>query len=66
MEIDNLRKERNAYKKVNCKLKKELTEKKNEMQKELKESEEVYLKKENIRKKLKDLKVDAEKQDKDY
>lgn len=66
MDIDNLRKERNAYKKINLKLKAELQEKKKLMQKELKDSEEVYLRKETISKKLKDLKQDAEKQDKGY
>lgn len=65
MEIDNFRKEMNAYKKINTNLKKELSEKKKNLQKDLKESEDLYLKKETIRKQLKDLKIDAEKQDKD-
>ena len=55
MDIDNLRKERNTYKEITKKLKYELEEKKREMEKELKEAEEVYLRKETIRKKLKDL-----------
>ena len=61
MEINDLRKERNAYIEVNKKLQKELKSKKVELEKEIKEAEEIYLRKENIKKKLVDLKKDADK-----
>lgn len=66
MQIDDLRKERNVYMEINDKLKKELKRKKKELEGELKQAEEVYMRKETIKKKLTDLKKDAEKQDKDY
>eukprot|EP00347_Sterkiella_histriomuscorum_P002361 403368450 len=64
--IDDLRKERNVYKKINKKLKEELKIKKTDLEKELKEAEEIYIRKEMIRKKLSELKVETEKQDTDY
>ncbi len=58
--IDDLRKEANVYKKINKKLKEELKTKKQELEKELKEAEDIYIRKETIRKKLQDLKVETE------
>jgi hypothetical protein len=43
-----------------------LSKKKELMERELKDAEEVYLKKENIKKKLKELRTDSEKQNNDY
>ena len=64
--IDDLRKERNVYKKINKKLKEEIKLKKHLLEKELKEAEDIYLRKEQMRKKLTELKKDTEKQDVDY
>ncbi len=64
--IDELRKERNVYKKINIKLKDELKSKKLVLEKELKEAEEIYLRKETLRKQLSELKKDTEKQDQDH
>ena len=50
--IDDLRKEANVYKKINKKLKEELKTKKQDLEKELKEAEDIYIRKETIRKKL--------------
>ena len=61
-----MRKERNVYKKINKKLKDELKFKKKNLEKELKEAEEIYIRKEAIRKKLRELKQETEKQDGDY
>lgn len=54
--IDDLRKERNVYKKINKKLKDELKFKKKDLERELKEAEEIFIRKETIRKKLTELK----------
>lgn len=56
-----MRKETNLYKKINKKLKEELKIKKGELEKELKEAEEIYLRKENIKKKLTELQIETEK-----
>lgn len=51
---------------INDKLQKELKKKKKELESELQSAEEVYMRKETIKKKLTDLKKDAENQDKEY
>ena len=60
MTIDDLRKERLVYKDINKKLQSELNKKKELMEKELKEAEDIYMKKENIKKKLKEMKSESE------
>ncbi len=65
-QIDELRKERNVYKKINKRLKEEVRVKKSVLEKELKEAEDVYLRKEAQRKKLTDVRKETEKQDEDY
>ncbi len=58
--IDDLRKEANVYKKINKKLKDELKVKKAELERELKEAEEIYMRKEQVRKRLGEFKVETE------
>jgi hypothetical protein len=65
MQIDDLRKERIVFKEINKKLQFELGKKKELMEKELKEAEEVYIKKEEMKKKLKMLKVESETKNKE-
>jgi len=66
LQIDDLRKEMMNYKEINKKLKKELTEKKELMERELNEAEDVYLMKEEAKKKLSELKKESETMNKDY
>ena len=54
------------YKKIHKKLKEEIKLKKQVLEKELKEAEDIYLRKEQMRKRLTELKKDTEKQDFDY
>ena len=49
-----------AYKEVNSRLKQELTNKKQQMEQELKEAEQVFMAKEEARKKLTDLRSETE------
>ena len=58
--INDLRQEMIAYKEVNSRLKQELTNKKQQMEQELKEAEQVFMAKEEARKKLTDLRSETE------